>query len=247
MNAIPIKKMQKPDPETGEMRDVYAVPSVAIDSPQGKILIPNPSGREASLFFTLEEAEGAIRRAGFDYEFEGKTTYTLNETAPRRTTTARPGAQPLEAAVPLLIEQLKEREPGVVANAAFALGALRSVPALEPLIELLGHDDPTVRKNVAEALARLGGLAIPNLKQAYEKALASSHKNAPYIRLTILNAFLELLEQGGGVAGSAQFLPLAVHALNDDSWLVKSQAALLVGRTAQAVEAEKARQANVRL
>jgi HEAT repeat protein len=219
---------------------------VAIDSPQGKILIPNPSGREASLFMSLEEAEGAIRRAGFDYEFEGKTTYTLSEASNQRPIAARPGAQPLEAAVPLLINQLKEREPGVVANAAFALGALRAGQAMEPLIALLGHDDPTVRKNAAEALARLGTGTIPSLKHAYEKALASTHKNAAYIRLTIMSTFLEMLEQGSGVSHSGQFLPLAVHALNDDSWLVKSQAAMLVGRTAQAVEAEKARQANSR-
>lgn len=244
MSIIPIKKLQKPDPATGEMRDVYAVPSVAIDSPQGKILIPNPSGREASVFLTLSEAEDAIRRAGFDFEFEGKTTYTMAETLTKRPATARPGSQPLEAAIPVLIGQLKEREPGVVANAAFALGALRAGPALDALIAVLGHDDPGVRKNTAEALARLGNVGIPHLKQAYEKALGSTHKNAPYIRLTVMNAFLEMLEQGSGVGYSGHFLPLAVHALTDDSWLVKSQAALVVGRTALAIEAEKSRQAN---
>jgi hypothetical protein len=243
MNAIPIKKMKKPDPVTGELREVYAVPSVSIDSPQGKMLIPNPSGREACLFTSLEEAEEAIRRAGFDFEFEGKTTYTMNDTSHKRPSASQAGgAQPLDAAVPILMAQLKEREPSVAANAAFALGALRAGQALETLITILGHDDPVVRKNTAEALARLGAVAIPHLRQAYEKALASSHKNAPYIRLTIMNAFLEMLEQGSGVAYSTQYLPLAVHALNDDSWLVKAQAALLVGRTAQAIEAEKTRQ-----
>jgi len=140
------------------------------------------------------------------------------------------------------MEQMKEREPSVVANAAFALGSLRATQALEVLIGVLGHDDPNVRKNTAEALARMGSVAIPQLKQAYEKALSSTHKNAPYVRLTIMHTFLEMLEQGNGVAYSAQFLPLVVHALNDDSWLVKSQAALLVGRTAQAIEIEKNRQ-----
>ena len=244
MNAIPIKKLNKPDPATGQLRDVFAVPSVAIDSPQGKILIPNPSGREAALFASLEEATEAIRRAGFDYEFEGKTTYTMNEGAgKRKSASTAASAQPLEASVPLLIEHLKEREPSVAANAAFALGALRAGQALEPLLAILGHDDPVVRKNTAEAIARLGAVAVPHLKQSYEKALSSSHKNAPYIRLTIMNSFLEMLEQGSGVAYSGHYLPLAVHALSDDSWLVKAQAALLVGRTAQAIEADKSRQA----
>jgi HEAT repeat protein len=243
MNPIPVKKLQKQDPATGKLRDVYAVPSVAIDSPQGKMLIPNPLGREAALFATFEEAEDAIRRAGFDYEFEGKTTYTMNETSSKRPHSAIVGGQPLEAAIPLLIAQLKEREPSVAANAAFALGALRSGQALEPLVAILGHDDPAVRKNTAEAIARLGAVAVPYLKQAYEKALGSTHKNAPYIRLTIMNTFLEMLEQGSGVGYSGHYLPLAVHALNDDSWLVKAQAALLVGRTAQAIEIEKSRQA----
>jgi HEAT repeat protein len=243
MNAIPIKKLQKKNAKNGTVKEVYAVPSVAIDSPNGKILIPNPSGREAAIFASLEEAEEAVRRAGFDYEFEGKTTYTMNDAANHRAVAARLGIQPMDAAVPLLIEQLKDREPSVLANAAFALGALRAGQALESLLGLLGHDDPSVRKNTAEALARLGLPGIPRLRQAYETALSSNHKNAPYIRLTVINAFLEMLEQGTGVSYSDQYLSLAVQALSDDSWLVKSQAALLLGRTAQAIEVEKNRPA----
>jgi hypothetical protein len=247
MNFIPIKKIQKPDPATGALQEKYAVPSVAIATQQGRMLIPNPAGNEASLFDTLEEAEDAIRRAGFDYEFEGKRTYTMAQPAPAKERPRASGQAPLEQAVPLLIQHLQDREAAVVSHAAYALGTLKAYAALEPLADILGHDDPTVRKNVADAMARLGATALPRLREAFEQARASNQKQAPYIRLTVLNAFLEMLEQGpGGLVLSEQFVPLAVVALDDESWLVRSQAALVVGRTAQAIEDEKKRLAQQR-
>lgn len=238
---IPIKKIKKRN-AAGEVQEFFAVPSMALSTPQGRILIPNPSGAEAALFGTLEEAEEAVRRAGFDYEFEGQKTYAFSQPA----TTAGKAkpvvpSNPLDQAVPLLMQHLKDRESSVVANAVFALGSVRAYAALDELIAILGHDDPNVRKNLAEALARLGSAALPKLTTAYEQAKASTGKQAPYIRLTVLSAFLEMLEQGLGTTYSNQFLPLAVSALEDDSWLVRSQAALLVGRTAQALEEERKR------
>jgi HEAT repeat protein len=248
MNFIPIKKIQKHDPVSGEAQEKYAVPSVAIATQQGRKLIPNPAGNEASLFDTLEEAEEAIRRAGFDYEFEGKRTYTLNQQAPvTRATSRRNGQAPLDQAIPILIQHLQDREASVVSNAAYALGTLKSYAALDALTEILGHDDPGVRKNTAEAMARLGAAALPKLREAFEKAQASHHKQAPYIRLTVLNAFLDMLEQPHvGTMLSEQFLPLAVTALEDESWLVRSQAALVIGRSAQAIDDEKKKLAQQR-
>jgi hypothetical protein len=89
----------------------------------------------------LEEAEEAIRRAGFDYEFEGKKTVTFSPGAAGPTPAGRGSAHPLEQAVPLLIKHLEERDPSVVANAAYALGALRTHAALEVMLQILGHDE----------------------------------------------------------------------------------------------------------
>lgn len=242
MTVIPIKKIQKLDPESGTFLDVYAVPSMAITTPQGKMLIPNPSGKEAALFQTLKEAGEAVRRAGFDYEFEGKKTYVYNEpSANSQKTAVAKGAKPLEAAIPILIGHLKDREATVVANAVYALGTIRAYVALETMTDILGHDDPGVRKNVAEAMARIGTSALASLRAAFEKAQASTHKNAPYIRLTVISAFVEMLEQPNGHVLAEQFLPMAVSALTDESWLVRSQAAFLIGRSAQSLEEEKAR------
>lgn len=240
-SLIPIKKIKKRN-AAGEVQAFFAVPSMALSTPQGRILIPNPSGAEAALFSTLEEAEEAVRRAGFDYEFEGQTTYAFNQpTATGGKTSLPVASNPLDQAIPLLVKHLKDRESGVVANAVFALGAVRAYAALDELVGILGHDDPNVRKNLAEALARLGSGALPKLIAAFEQARVSTGKQAPYIRLTVLNTFMEMLEQGLGASYSNQFLPLAVGALEDDSWLVRAQAALVIGRTAQALEEERKR------
>jgi HEAT repeat protein len=235
MSFIHIKKIHKEDPQ-GNMRELFAVPSVALSTPQGRKLIPNPAGNEANLFSTLEEAEEAIRRAGFDYIYEGKKTYTLSQpNQPANSAIANVG-HPLDQAVPLLIKHLQDREPSVVANSAFALGALKAYPAMDALTAILGHDDATVRKQTAEALARMGPGAMPALRDAFLEAQNSKTKNAPYIRLTIMTAFLEMVLSAPGMPLVEQILPLAVTALEDDSWLVRAQAALVVGHAAQAQE-----------
>jgi hypothetical protein len=146
MSVIHIKKIQKASAEHG-VQEFFAVTSVGIATPQGKKLIPNPAGKEALLFETLEEAESAIRRAGFDYEFQGKTTYLFEQAKKQKTVGATAS---LDSAVPILIQRLHDREPTVVANSVFALGMLRATEALESIVGILGHDDAGVRKSVSE-------------------------------------------------------------------------------------------------
>mgnify|MGYP006206362629 CR=1 FL=1 len=51
-----------------------------------------------------------------------------------------------------------------------------------------------MRKNVAEALARLGVDALPVLKDAYETGKLSSDRSAAYVRMTVMSAYLELAQ-----------------------------------------------------
>lgn len=238
MTLIHIKKIQTTG-ANGSAQEAYAVPCVAIATPQGRKLIPNPAGGEAQVFSSLNDAEDAIKRAGFDYIFEGKMTYTMGQGKPLGNIALNNAGRPLEQAVQSLIHHLRDREPSVVANAAFALGALRAQASLEALSDILGHDDPNVRKNVAEALARLGLPAVHALRDAFLKARTSPHTNAPYIRLTVMTAYLELIEQGLNSASMEQFLPLVVESLEDESWLVRAQAAMVIAQAALALEAEK--------
>lgn len=231
MSFVHIKKVQRPDKATGEMRDRFLVPAVAIETPQGKKLIPNPNGSEACVYDTLEEAEEAVRRAGFDFMFEGKKSYNFDSHS--RAAAPRPVIQddPLMVAIPVLIERLKDKEKAVMANAAFALGELGATQAIPALCESLGHEDGSVRKNVAEALAKLGHPAIQPLKQAWHEAMGSKNKDSPYVRLTIMTAFLELTHLHREYLH--QILPVAVEGLEDENWLVRAQAALVVGHSAQ--------------
>ena len=234
MSFVHIKKIQHHDAKLGVLREVYAVASMAIVTPQGKKLIPNPSGQEALLFETLEEAQQAVRLAGFDYIFEGKKTYTIKPEGPALPVNS--SGVSLTDAIPALMHQLNDREPSVVANAAFALGALRATNALEALSECLGHDDPNVRKQVAEAMARMGAASLSWLRDAYEAAKTSKHKNAPYIRLTVMSAYLELAQVMPGLIDYV--LGQVLDGVQDESWLVRAQAAQVVGQASLAREAQ---------
>ncbi len=229
MTVIHIKKVQRPDPHSGEIQEWFAVPAMSITTPKGKKLIPNPHGQEPCLFGTLEEAEDAIRRAGFDFSYEGKTTVTLDSTS--RIGTTAISQNPMRAAIPLLIDRLRDKEPAVVANAAFALGELAATEAIPDLAAILGHEDGNVRKHVAEALGKLAQAAIPELRKAYANSKNDRDKNAPYVRLTIMLAYQELAHRYAEALPS--ILPDALEALQDESWLVRAQAALVVGLAAQ--------------
>lgn len=237
MDLIHIKKIQKRHPKKG-LREAFAVPAMGLSTPTGKVLIPNPAGKEALLFESLEEAEAAIRKAGFDYEYEGKATYLFEKTAFRK---ADQPVQSLDTAIPILLSRLQDREPAVLANSAAALGMLRASQAIEPLLGILGHDDPAVRKSASDALARLAPGSIAGLNRAYEQALASKQANVPYVRLTVLTAFAEMLQIGQGAPVLEQCLPVIIQGLEDESWLVRAQAALVVGQLAAFREANEQR------
>ncbi len=229
MSFIHIKKQEVKGGD-GTSKEIFAVQALAINSPQGKKLIPNPTGNETCAFDTFEEAIAAIRHAGCDYIFEGKKTYLMDRTH-RPKKKVRTGLDAFSDAIPLLLDRLQDKEAAVITHAIFALGELEEVSAIPSLIDLLGHEDANVRKALAEALAKIGYSALPHLASAYQSAKTSQEKYASHIRLTVMGAYLEITHMRRELL--SQILPHAVEALEDENWMVRSQAALVVGRAAQ--------------
>ncbi len=227
MSLIHIKRVTKNHPISNEMVEKFLLPAVAISTPQGKKLIPNPAGQEACIFDTLEEAEHAARMGGFDYQFEGKTTHMME--APMKSASGHT-PRALRDVIPLLIERLQDKEGSVVANAALALGEIAAEDAIVPLCQILGHEDNVIRKSVAGALANIGMPAIPHLQDEWEMARKDTSKQAPYVRLTIMMTYVAMGEQQQGLPISV--LPITSEGLEDESWLVRAQAALAIAHLA---------------
>lgn len=131
----------------------------------------------------------------------------------------------VEDAIPLLQEQLNDNVPSVVASAAFALGEIKDEGALPGLIHALSNEDPGVRKNVTEALAKIGKPAL----NAIQLSLRDKHW---LVRHSALAAILELIHLGFDLV--PEVLPDALPLLKDESWLVRSQAAMVFGEAAKA-------------
>jgi hypothetical protein len=234
MTTIHIKKIRSAN------QDAYAVPCMAISTPEGRLLIPNPNGTEARVFNTLEEAGEAAHRAGFDFQYEGETKHLPVQGRGPAMSTSISSARPLEDCQPRLIQLLGDREPSVVSNSAAALGALHATQALEELSKCLGHDDPSVRRNAAEAIAKMGAPALHTLREAMGRGRVMTHSNALYIRLSVLMAYSEMIDLGLDRAAMNHFLPQVVECLDDESWLVRAQAALVLTHAANSLD----RQAN---
>jgi hypothetical protein len=236
METIYIKRQTKPK-APGE--SVYVAPAVGIKAREGLRLIPHPYGTETIAFNDLDTAIAQIHRAGYAAEFEGKhhplPTAPLAQ-KPRvrpRSLGATPAMRTIEDAIPYLHEQLNDNNPNVVANAAYALGELKDEGALPGLIHSLSNEDAGVRKNVAEALAKIGRPALNAIQ------LALKDKNW-VVRHTALTAVLELLHEGVDLVPDV--LPDALPLLKDESWLVRSQAATVFGEAARIFQEQQDRE-----
>ncbi len=230
METIYIKKQPHPS-QPGEL--VYVVSAVGIKTPEGKLrLIPHPYGTETMRFEAFDLLLEQIHRSGYIAEFEGKQYIPeYVQSKPRRKAVVHGSLeQTFMAALPILREQLKDASPAVAANAAFALGELRDETALPGLFHAMSNEDGTVRKNVAEALAKIGKPAL----KVIEDALSDKNWVA---RHSAVNTVLELVHMKSDLVNT--LLPITLAGLKDENWLVRSQVALLLGQAAQLRESTK--------
>jgi hypothetical protein len=215
---VPIRKQHTQDGEPA----VFMVPAVAITTTQGKRLIPNPSGNEVCTYDSLEAAKQAIERAGFDFEYEGQRAVAGF---------SRLSGDHRSQLIQALILQLDDREPTVITQAATALGGFMDSIAMKPLIQLLGHMDPNVRKAASETLGKLGAVTLPELKHTFLEATGANDKTAPHIRVSVLIAYQAMLTYYPETLND--ILPHLVRATRDENWLVRAQAALTACKVAE--------------
>lgn len=225
METIFIKKQVNPASAEGF---VYNIPAVGIRAKEGMRLIPHPFGTETASFESLELVLAQIHRAGYAAECEGKhypppsmENRIAKRPRPRlRQHPASPLLRTAEEALPALHEQLNDTAPSVVASAAFALGELRDENAINGLIHAFSNEDATVRKNAAEALAKIGRPAL----HALQLSLKDKHW---LVRHSALAAINELIHLAFDLV--PEILRDTLPLLKDESWLVRSQAAQVLG------------------
>src|SRR5689334_20788357 len=113
-----------------------------------------------------------------------------------------------------LIAELQSQDEFARAQAAFALGML-GAPAVNPLVELLGHADHDVRLRAAWALGVIGQPALRSL-------LALAEGNDSALRVEAIRVL--------GVIGEARALNQLFHALTDDDARIAQRAAVALGK-----------------
>lgn len=220
METIYIKKQTLAEGEPA----VFVVPAVGIKTEKGLKLIPHPYGTEMTHFETLDETLSQVHRAGYAADYDGKhypppARKSLISTKPSlKTLKGTPVSQVLRQALPRLIEQLSDSNPGVISQAAQALGEMGDEQALQGLFHCFGHEDIQVRKAAAEAVARMGksGLSV------IQTALADKNW---VVRHSGLSAMIALVHTD--FDRLTLILPEALATLKDDNWLVRSQGAAL--------------------
>ncbi|MEN6518443.1 MAG: HEAT repeat domain-containing protein [Methanospirillum sp.] len=137
------------------------------------------------------------------------------------------------AAVPFLVEALRDADPGVREEVARALGRCRDAAAVRPLVELLARDPEEEVREVAAAA--LGALADPSAVPALREALADRVQMVRLAAATALEGLgwqpasdeetLTLLVATAQWGDLGRFGPAAaprlVRALGDDSYGIR--------------------------
>lgn len=121
--------------------------------------------------------------------------------------------------VPLLIDALRGESWGARAGAIFVLGEMRDVRAVQPLIDLLQDDDVNTFTDVAEALMKIGSIAVRPLMYALGSPMLTTRRHAA----SILGYFKDPLAT-----------PALITALDDDGVDVRAAAAHALGEIADA-------------
>jgi HEAT repeat protein len=130
-------------------------------------------------------------------------------------------------AVPVLVGLFPDRE------AIRAVGEFKQTgaPAVPPLIELLGHEDPAVRRQAVRALGRIGTPALEALPRLLELTARDPEPAVREFAAAVLGEFDTLLQSQSRVyPGRAEILPVLVGALRDPEPGVRQEAARSLGR-----------------
>jgi hypothetical protein len=153
------------------------------------------------------------------------------------------------AAVPALVEALKDRDREVRCSAAGALGAMGSAAqaAISALTEALGDEDPDARQFAARALVRAGdrkarATAAPVLREQFHKGVPDSRVRGELILLLWMigperESTFPGLQDGdaGDIVTTTQLLPKA------DEQTRRNAVAALRGSKSNAHRADLAR------
>lgn len=222
----------------------FALSALAIQTPDGKRLIPSPAGNEVAMYPSLEAAVEAAHRAGFDAVHDGKAYPASSQE--KRDSLPSPQSmrsqtlfQLLSQSVTHLTHRLADRETASIAQAITALGRLAPLAKTEgtlgSMLQHLGHPDDAVRKALADTLARLDVVVLPQLLAAFEQCQSAPATTSPnadgtsllHAHLTLLQAITLMTTYHPHSANTlaTQTLPYIITALQHDHWLVRTTAA----------------------
>ncbi|MGB9592069.1 MAG: HEAT repeat domain-containing protein, partial [Candidatus Kryptoniota bacterium] len=122
----------------------------------------------------------------------------------------------VDALISALIPLLRNHENTLRANATLALGKIKDVRAIEPLVAMLCDRSPNVRQCAVRALGEIGAPAVSHLLQ-----FLSAHTSNRDICEHVIDALVEI--------GSPSVEPLKI-ALYDPDKNIRRYAAIALGR-----------------
>jgi len=152
-----------------------------------------------------------------------------------------------KAAIPALIECLKDEDSFIRGKAAFALGEIGSDSVIQSLIELLEDEDSFVRWKAADGLGEAGSeAAIPPLINLFKDEDVDVRESAAFAlgkigSEAIIQSLIKLLKDGKvdvcknvvlalGEIGTDAVIPLLVELLRDEDFSVRWETAFALGK-----------------
>jgi len=156
MNLIPIKEEKQTI--NGKETIVYLIPAISFNTPNGKTKkVPHPSGNEAIVADTLDEAKAVVERSGYTY-----ATKKLSEPAKISS-----GLYDYNQLIYETLTKLTTDEVSNVESSALqALGEIKNPASVSLFIQKMGEDSDIIRNSAIDSLKKYGTTVLPEIIEA---------------------------------------------------------------------------------
>jgi hypothetical protein len=201
----------------------YVVNAIPLKNSSKSIVqkIPHPCGTDALVFDDIEDAKGAILRAGFSYILpDGKKggSQTL------KTSIKSENINYEQIVYDAICDKVNSTNISVSASAILAISEFPSENTFDILFNKLGEENDIVRKNAIAGIARYGNLVI--------KRIIESLKSQNWVERNSAISCIALLCENKDVNLNEFILPLT-EVCDDTNSIVQSNALTVIAKVYQ--------------
>ena len=223
MQYIAIKKEEK------DGKELYTVNAIPLKNKNQSVVqkIPHPLGSDILRYETIDDAKDAVIRAGFSYVLPDGRKGT--KPTPKATKTST-GYDYSQLVLESIMDKIESSNSSVAAAAILALSEFPTEETFDILLNKIGEDNDTIRKNAISGICRYGNILQDRIIQCLKSQNWVTRNSA----ITCITNLCET----NNIDLEKFIIPLS-EATNDSNTIVQTNALVTLGKVYQTYQKNK--------